>query len=253
LTEKFNIAHFPVLLCLLVFAMGSSVHARTDIPFEALYEVTVDGKPKMETRITLSKEGENWLLKSSSRGTRGIARMLKANSNEQSSGNWVNGRFQPAEFSHQSRVAGRDDQWTAHFDWPGSQLTTRHEDGESILPLSGPVFDPVSLTLALRNALESGSVSMDFDVVDEDEIDRHLYKADKPGQLDTRLGCFEVVPVERIRENSQRYSTGWYASTLSFIPVRLRHGKKGGKEFELRLIGLKLNGKEITARPDCPS
>lgn len=227
--------------------------AGTNVPFEAVYEVTVDGKPRLETIISLSRQDDEWLLQSTSSGTRGLARFLNAKSNESSTGQWQELGFIPSEFRHHSKIAGRKDQWTASFDWDANTVTTLHEDGESVMPVSAGTSDPMSLTLALRAQLEKGLKEFSLEVVDEDEIDHHLYRAADIENLQTPLGCFEVVPLQRVRQNSKRYSSGWYATSLGYFPVQLMHGKKGSKKYQMRITRLVLDGKEMTGQADCPS
>lgn len=232
--------------------LWQAAQAHPPVPFDAVYEVRVDGKPRLEARITLVREGESWKLSSTSSGTRGLARLLRVSSEEHSSGRWRDGRLQPLEYRHHTTVVGRDDRWSASYDWEEQVVTTHTEDGEFELPLEENTMDPLSVTLALGRHLASGAPEFTIGVLDEDEIDEHLYRTSPPGPLQTELGCLEVVELERIRENSERYSTGWYASELDHVPVRARHGKRGGREFDMRILWLELDGKTVAAREDCP-
>jgi len=230
---------------------GVSTYAGTETPFVADYEVFIDGKPRMETRISFLLQGDGWTMTSESRGTRGLARILGASSRETSSGVLLGQHYQPHAYSHHSTIAGRDDRWSAQFDWENQWISTSHEDGTSRLPLSGPVTDPLALTMVIRENLLQGLQQFGLDVVDADEIDHHQYRTGASEEFSTPLGCLRTVPVERIRENSKRYSTGWYAETLHFIPVRIVHGKRGGKEFEMKIRHLELNGEAISGASDC--
>ncbi len=248
IVQKRNLQLSAILLTACFCNTGSAAMA---LPFEAVYAVTIDGKPRLETRISLVKQDEQWLLKSESKGTRGMARILSAASTERSSGQWNNDIFQQVEYSQRSKIAGKKDRWTAQFDWANGQVTTRHEKGESVLPVNAGTADPLTLTLVLREQLEQGLTHFFVEVVDEEEIDRHEFKAGEATRLQTSLGCYEVIPLERVRENSKRYSAGWYATSLSYIPVRIRHGKKGGKEYEMRITRLVLDGESVPGTPDC--
>jgi len=232
--------------------LWQAAQAHTPVPFDAVYEVRVDGKPRLEARITLAREGDAWKLSSTSSGTRGLARLLKVASDEHSTGRWRDDRLEPLEYRHHSKVAGRDDRWSASFDWSEQVVTTHTEDGDFELSLAEDTVDPLSVMLALGRHLASDAPEFTIGVLDEDEIDQHLYRASPPGPLQTELGCLEVVALERVRENSERYSTGWYASELDHVPVRARHGKRGGREFDMRIVRLELDGRAVAAGEDCP-
>jgi hypothetical protein len=88
--------------------------------------------------------------------------------------------------------------------------------------------------------------------VDEDEIDEHLYATSGSDALSTAVGCFEVVQLQRVRENSKRYSRGWYAPALHYFPLRVRHGKEGGSDFDLRIRQLSLGGEPVQGPAECP-
>lgn len=250
-----NLPKRNFLMIAILFAAWfcNTVFAGMAIPFQAVYEVAIDGKARMETRISLVKQDEQWLLKSESKGTHGMARLLKAGSSEHSLGQWNNENFQQVEYSQSSKIAGNKNHWTAHFDWPNGRVTTRHEKGESILPVNAGTADPLTLSLVLRAQLERSLTHFFVEVIDEEEIDRYEFSAGKATRLQTTLGCYEVIRLERVRENSKRYSAGWYATSLAFIPVRIKHGKKGGKEFEMRITSLILDGEAVSVAPDCPS
>ena len=239
------------ILCAAWFC--NTVFAGMAIPFQAVYEVTIDGKARMETRISLVKQDEQWLLKSESKGTHGMARLLNAGSSERSLVDWNNEGFQQVEYIQSSKIAGKKDHWTAHFDWSNGRVTTRHEKGESILPVNAGTADPLTLSLVLREQLKQGLTHFFVEVIDEEEIKQYEFSAGKATRLQTSLGCYEVIRLERVRENSKRYSAGWYATSLAFIPLRIRHGKKGGKEYEMRITSLVLDGEAVSVAPDCPS
>ena len=224
-----------------------------EVPFDAVYQVYVDGKPRMETRISLARKDGHWLMSNDGKGTKGLPRMLKFRNHERSEGEFVDGLFQPHRYSSETRVAGKDDLWSAEFSLDENSITTQHEDGSASLEPAAGTVDPLSLTLAMRHHLGAGQTGFQIKLVDETEIDLHDYQASAPENLDTDLGCFEVVPLKRIRKNSTRYSQGWYASELAHIPLRLQHGKEGGKEFEMRITSLQIDGKPVTASADCPS
>lgn len=221
--------------------------------FEATYDIYMDGKPRMETRVTFTRDGDRWKIETSGAGTKGLARFLRASSTESASGRIEGQAILPTHFEHETRVAGRTDRWTARFDWDSGSVVTEHEEGTSELPLADGTVDPLGLTLAIQQRLQQQQREWMQAVVEEDEIDRHLYRAAPREKLQTALGCQEAIGVERVRENSKRYSTIWFAPGLEFVTVRMLHGKRGAQEFEMRIRELTLDGQAIAPAADCPS
>ncbi len=236
---------------LLAACYSQASAADVAVPFEAVYQVYIDGKPRMESKISLVRQGDQWLMSNDGKGTRGLARMLKAKSSERSRGTFKGDVFQPLEYSQQSKIMGNEDHWTASFDWAESKIVTHHENGESLLETAPGTVDPLSLTLALRYRLIHGLTDFSINIVDEEEVDQQNFLAGKSEDLETPLGCFKAVSLTRIRENSKRYSSGWYAESLDFMPVKLLHGKQGGKEFEMRITRLVVDGQTISGSGTC--
>lgn len=246
---------FRYALLGVLIAAASGVPAdgtRVDQPFEAHYRVLMDGKPRMQTVISLTVTDAAVQLASEAQGVKGLARMLGLASHETASGAWQEGVFRPLEYRHHARVAGRDDRWSARFDADGVSIHTEHEDGQSSLSSDMPTWDPLSLSLELRRRMAGGETSFEVQVVDEDEIDVHRYEVRGQSLIDTGLGCYEVTELERVRENSSRYSRGWYAPALGYLPLRIQHGKHGGKDFDLRIERLDFDDRPIQPRDRCP-
>ena len=255
-TDNFTIPTEPVCrLAVMVLAvcLAAPANASVDRAFDARYGVEIDGKPRVEARISMKREGEAWSLVSHSSGTRGLARMLRLNSHESTELEFSEAGILPHRFQHHTRVAGRDDRWSAQFEHDRGVLVLEHEEGVNEFNLDQPVFDPLSLTLELRRRLALGEAEFEFRVADEDEVEVHRYRAGTTEFVQTPAGCFEAVPVERIRSNSTRFSTGWYAAGLAWIPVRVEHGKRGGKTFDMRLQQLELDGNPVPPAGDCKS
>jgi hypothetical protein len=242
------------LKALPLLLVAGCLHAsETDlaVPFDAVYQVYVDGKPRMETQISLARKDGHWLMSSDGKGTKGLPKMLKFRNHERSEGEFVDGYFQPHSFRHQTKVVGKDDSWSALYNKQANTVTTQHEEGSSSLQPAKGTVDPLSLTLAQRYHLKLGETGFHINLIDETEVDEHEYQAGTSENLETSLGCFKVVPLTRIKKNSTRYSQGWYAPSLAFVPLKLLHGKQGGKEFEMKITSLLIDGKEVLESSDC--
>lgn len=241
-----------VIMVFFAIVSASTALAATSQEFRADYQVLVDGKPRLETTIEMTRQGDFWVLSSEGRGTKGLARMLGVRSAESARIEHVGDTFRPVEFSHHSRVAGRDERWSAGFDHGKNEVELIHEEGSSSFEISPGTWDPLSLTLELRRRLAAGVTNFEVRVADEDEIDTHRYRAGTPRQIKTSVGCLAVIELERVRENSSRYSRGWYAVEYDFMPVRIQHGKTGGKDFDMRIRQLVIAGKNIQSPKACP-
>jgi hypothetical protein len=170
--------------------------------------------------------------------------------------NKLEGRFRPDRYRRHTRVAGIDDRWTVDFDWDQRQVSiVRDRDDPLLLDMSSPgigdALDPLSLKLEMRHRLSGPEPQLQFQMVEEDEIDEQNFRILAAEWMETSLGCLSTIPVEKIRHNSTRYTRAWHAPELAFIEVRVEHGKTDGNHLEMRITELTLDGVEVTPRPAC--
>lgn len=220
-------------------------------PYEARYAVYRNGKLAGKVEISLTQQGDQWVMRSEGSGTHGLARILRAKDTENVVGRFENGKFLPLHYSSHTRVAGIDNKWSADFDWSSNMVEII--DGKNRLSLDmGPgALDALSLKLEMQRRLRDQEPGLNFYLVDEDEIKDQDFRALSGERLETSLGCLYTLPVERIRENSTRYTRGWHAPDLGFITVRLEHGKTDGDHMEMRISELVVNGKQVEPKPGC--
>ncbi|MDX1380947.1 MAG: DUF3108 domain-containing protein [Xanthomonadales bacterium] len=240
------------LLPVLVFFVAAPTLAASVPPAHvATYEVSRNGKLTGEMEQRFEAADGRWQMSSSTRGTRGVARLLGIDANDRAQGVVRDGAARPGQFEHQASVPGRDQEWSAEFDASGQQVTVQFADGEQTLALPGQAWDPLGVQMALRDAARGGRGEWTVHVVDEDEVEVHRYRTGTAERVDTPLGCFEAVPVERVREQSTRYTRVWLAPALDWLPVRFEHGKTDGSHTDARLQSLQRTGQAFSGQAHC--
>lgn len=228
--------------------------ARADWPppsYRAVYDLYMDGKVRGETRVRFDRDGQRWSFDNEAEGVKGLAGFLGAETAESSAGTLDGETILPERFSHRYKIAFRKDNWSAKFDWGEGVVRTTHKRDELELPLEPGTVDPLSLTLAMQLHLSRNAQEWETRFVDEDEIAAQRFRAVPAEPLPTPLGCLDVIEVQRIRENSTRYSSIWFAPDLDFITARMVHGKRDGHEFELKLRSLSVEGDAVKTENEC--
>ena len=231
-----------------VFSADSMVE-----PFSARYSVYRNGKLQARTEILLAQEGENWVYKSESVGTHGMARFMKFRDFEYVEGRLDGELLLPLRYVHELKWIGPNQNSTADFDWENSAVSVTHDGDELVLDLVPGALDPMTLQLEMRRQLGQTEPDLEFILVEEDELEPARFRALPDEQLETSLGCLDTVPVEKVRKSSRRYTRSWHASALAFIPVRMEHGKTDGDHMELRITELVMDGQVIQPQPGCAS
>lgn len=223
-------------------------------PYEARYAVYRNGRLSGRLDVRLRRQGERWVLTSEGAGTHGLARILAARDHEEVAGRLQDGRFRPERYTRHTRMATLDDHWTFEFDWQGRQVSIVHDSKDALrLDMIDEPLDPLTLKLEMRQRLQQPQPRLQFHMVGEDEIDEQDFRLLPPEWMETSLGCLLTTPVERIRQNSSRYTRAWHAPDLDNIEVRIEHGKVGGNHFELRITELGFDGVEFKPRTGCAS
>jgi len=239
-------------ICLLLSACLWAPQLSADWePYHARYAVYRNGKLAGKAIISFETDGEKVVIRSEGSGTHGLARFLRASDTELVEGRMSQGLFRPEQYTHHTRVAGIDDEWTAQFDWASN--TVNIIKGKEVLPLDlgTGALDGLSLKLELRRRLRDKDPDMNFWLVDEERIKPQEYRVLDEMQLETSLGCLKTLPVERVRTGSTRYTKAWYAPGLAWVTVRLEHGKTDGNHMEMRITELQLDQRRIKPKPGC--
>ena len=238
----------------------TAVAVETTTPFQdysATYKVLRNDKELAAVTISLSHQQDIWKLHGFSHDTRGLAKFLNVKGTQTTTGKWQQGRFQPDNYEFSFGLIGYKTKWQAFFDWQTGFVETRGKKGETRLPMNDAADDPFSLSLNLRSQLIESlpglpvDVLVDARVVDEKEIEDHVYKFETQGRIDTPLGCLDTTLIKRVRENKKRLSLAWYAQDHQFIPVRMQHSSKKGTNLELLIVSLEIDGANIPTGAPC--
>jgi len=239
------------LACLL--ALGWAASSWADLaPYEARYSIYRNGKLTGKLEIELKRDGSHWEIRSEGSGTHGLAELLGARDSEKVSGILSGGRYIPHSYTRHTQAAGIDDHYETTFDWEADQVTIVHDGSESYtLPLQGSALDPLTMKLEIRRRLNDPDPDLSFLMVEDDEIDTQNFRLLEEEWLETSLGCMETTPIEKIRQNSRRYTRAWHAPAYGNIEVRIEHGKTRGDHMELRITELSFGGVQILPRPGC--
>lgn len=234
-----------------LFAPAAAAQEPFFEPYSARYAVYRNGKLQARSEFMLQKQGENWIIKSESIGTHGMARFLNFRDYEFVEGRLVDGLFQPLRYVHELKWMGPNQDSSASFDWENNSVTVTDNGDELTLDLVEGAVDPMSLQLEMRRQLARPNPRLEFTLVEEDKLDPVTFRQLPPERLETSLGCLHTRPVEKVRHNSTRFTRFWHATDLDFIPVRMEHGKTDGDQMELRITELVIDGTPVDPKPGC--
>jgi hypothetical protein len=219
--------------------------------FNVTMELFRNGKLMGETTFTFSSGDGKWVMKSQTRGTKGVASIMGVEENSSSHGDWNDDLPRPLRFERNVKAI-KTFRWAANFDWAGGEVHSIYPDGESTIAIEPGVVDESTLGMVIRLGLERGEDEWFLQALDEDEVEQEHFRARPAERTQTILGCMTTYPVEKIRRaESTRYTRTYYARDHHFVPVMIEHGKTDGDHLESRLKSLEIDGKKVARGPDC--
>jgi hypothetical protein len=140
---------------------------------------------------------------------------------------------------------------TLEFDQQAATVAWQVDDMAGILPMETPLYDDLSSFLVLRTLLSSGSEELFFDVAEKDAIKNYHYHLIDREALQTEIGTFDAVHLERIREgDSERHTEFWLAENHDYILLKFVQTEPDEKEIRLEITAATIDGAPLTPLTD---
>lgn len=241
----FNI--FFNCLALLSLLPASLATAQSFSSFDAAYEATYRGINATAYRALTSMGEERYLLETSVQ-----LKLLGAtltSIKEESFFTWDGNTVRPYAYEYnQSGLGSRSRK--VEFDWEAmtALAEVNGKTTELTLDMDEPVFDELSVYPALRKRLAAGEEEVELTLVEEDRLEHDKYRVIGEEPVETGLGRFETIKVEKVRppENT-RITRFWLAKDKEYMLVKLFQRDGKGRDFTITLTEATLNGKPLTA------
>ncbi len=112
---------------------------------------------------------------------------------------------------------------TLDFDWVHHEAHYRGDATQKTFPLTGPTYDPISLFFEARCELMAGQKDFAYPVIRKGSVKTQRYRVVGTRSVQTGLGEFEALVVERVRSSSKRRTRLYVAPDLDYLLVRIEH------------------------------
>lgn len=234
---------FPLLL-LATAALPAAGTALALQPFEAHYEVWLNGKRQGESTIRLERLADGrWRHRVDAAGTAGLARLAGAEVQQDSEFRLVAERPRLDATRMRSEAALRQREVRAAFDWDAGEVRWDGDVGagrRGPLPLqpdaaNGPLLN---LLLALDVARAPTGTRLSYPLFERGRVTRQEYLVGPLEAVRTPAGEFDAVRTTSERPERGRTTTLWFAPGLPPTPVRLLQTEHGKDKYELRLTAV---------------
>lgn len=159
----------------------------------------------------------------------GMARLLSNRRVSQLSEGRIDPEGKPLPLRFHFTDSGKQRDFDYQFDYDGGLVQSAALDAP--MSVVAGLQDEASVLLLLRVALEAGAGEMNVPVLNgtKRRIYQHKYVAGQMQTIETPMGQFRAVAVERTTSRGKYRMTLWCAPELDYWPVRIRrqHIKKG--------------------------
>lgn len=136
---------------------------------------------------------------------------------------WKNCNATPKSFSYKTKYLGMRNEERLVFDQKTKMVLFQGKDGDQLVPTSGEAFDPVSFFFEARCDLMAGKTTLTYPVARDGEIKMTTFNVVGKEVVNTGLGPYESLIVERDRGGSKRSTRFWVAPALDYQLVQISH------------------------------
>lgn len=213
--------------------------------FSAYYRANTNGLRGNAERH-LVKQADNLYRLNISLEAKVIA--IKIGTLEQSSEFAIeDGVIKPHNYNYRVTGVTRENQ-SVDFDWDEKVALSSEDEQHWSLDIEPGVLDQLSYQAALVLELNKHEdQEFEFQLVDGNEIETHLYRVIGAEKLDTPLGSLNTTKLERVREEGNgRQTFIWFADDWDYLLARIEQINPGGLRIELELENALVGGQQVT-------
>lgn len=230
---------------LMLASLEVPADGRTPItPFSVSYEVIFRGLNAGTASLTLQREnGDRWRYESRNEA-RGLFRLAFPGEITQTSVFRIDHDLViPIQYRADDGTESSDKDIALNFDHAAGKVTGVAERINVSLPIESGVQDPMSVQIAVMQALSLGQTPGRYAMVDKQEVKTYEYRAWGRERITTPIGPVEAVIWSSSRVGSNRVTKVWYAIELGFLPVRAERRRGDKLEWAMNLKTLKSSAK----------
>ena len=208
-------------------------------PFKAEYVALRNGKPLGETTIEWRANPDGtYTLRTSTKGTSGLARIAGLDVTEESTVRWRDGVPETMRYDFSQDAAFSSKERHADIDWDRKRVDMNDNDKHASYDTVPGMTDRHAVLLALANDLARHRDTFDYKVAMKDEIEDFRYEKLPDATLKVPAGSYDTVALQRTR--GPRTSTTWFTEKSGWVPVQIEQLDAKKKEtITLQLKSLK--------------
>jgi hypothetical protein len=215
-------------------AVIGTAHGASLKPMSATYSVVRDGKTIGDANYALvANQDGSWTLRSQTRGSAGMAKLLGLDVREESTFRWHDGKAQGLHYDFRQDAAIKSKRREIDFDWQAQQARVRDNGKPFSYPIPAGTIDRSTVALALGQALAAGAQDAALPVAAKDHVEQQTYAARGAEKIQVPAGSFDAIRIERTDAPGKARS--WYVPSMTMLPLRVEQVQGDGSTVVLEL------------------
>ncbi|HWG11571.1 MAG TPA: DUF3108 domain-containing protein [Rhodanobacteraceae bacterium] len=191
--------------------------------FTARYQLSKDGSPLGEATMTLAPAGDaTWTFTTRSQGTEGLAALMSANVQENSTFRWKGDAPEGLSYDYSMDAAIKHTERHVRFDWSAGTIDV-DDKGRHQFPAQPGTMERHTVVLAIAAGLRDGKQSFDLPVAVRDHVETQHYLVQGHENLTVPAGTYDAAHV--VRRDGNGFEA-WFTSKLP-VPVQVSQNDNG--------------------------
>jgi hypothetical protein len=219
----------------LVALAAVTLHASASLrPMTATYSVIRDGHTVGDANYALvANDDGSWTLRSQTRGSAGMAKLMGLDVREESTFRWQDGKPQGLHYDYKQDAAIKSKRREIDFDWRAQQARVRDNGKNFSYAIPAGTIDRSTVAVALGQALATGAHAATLPVAQKDHIEQQTFEARGEEKISVPAGSFEAIRIERTDAPGKARS--WYAPNVTTLPLRVEQVQGDGSTIVMEL------------------
>jgi len=196
-------------------------------PFNAIYRLEHGNWQVGKRHLSLTQNKDKTYVLKSNATSEGLATLFVDNIIERGTYRIINRIVTPLSYYYE-QIGGKKRKVRIDFDWRNGKATNTIGDDPWQMQIPPGTQDKLGLFLNLMNDLQKGQRDITYPIADGGKLKSYRFKTIKEEVLDTKLGEFQTVKLQRIRKKKKNRETFiWCAKELNYLTVRMEQYKRG--------------------------
>jgi len=221
------IHYITILTILLGFPCSLLFADEYSLPtFSAQYKLYANGMEIGEMDRAFSQSGTNandYIYRSETRTTGLAAIFHKDKIVEQSRLNFTQQKIRPMQYTYQRTGGKKERNIDVKFDWNNQKIINIVNDTTMHFDLEQDILDKLIYQYVIMRDIQNNKLPYTYPIVDGRKIKIYDFRLLNEETIETPIGTFKTVKIERVRQNSEDKTYLWCAPDLQYLPIKVEN------------------------------